>query len=137
MNLILLSKSMLNAAATVPAACLSAFMASALNQTNFYRARHGAGPLTEDSTIRTTSQQWANYLSDNNLFEHNTAKLRPLGYGENLAMNYASGSESTLTAAACASIFTHKFSLIFLKVNKDTLSLYSLKIRHRDIILYI
>jgi len=77
-------------------------MASALNQTNFYRARHGAGPLTEDATIRTTSQQWANYLSDNNLFEHNTAKLRTLGYGENLAMNYASGSASTLTAAACA-----------------------------------
>ena len=101
---------MLNAAASVPAACLSAFMASALNQTNFYRARHGAGPLTEDATIRTTSQQWANYLADNNLFEHNTAKLRTLGYGENLAMNYALGSASTLTAAACASML-HSFSI--------------------------
>ena len=100
---------MLNAAASVPAACLSAFMASALNQTNFYRARHGAGPLTEDATIRTTSQQWANYLSDNNLFQHNTAKLSTLGYGENLAYNYALGSASTLTAASCASIFTEKF----------------------------
>lgn len=93
---------MINATANVPAACLSAFMASALNQTNYYRAKHGVGALTEDSTIRSTSQAWANYLSDNNLFQHNTAKLPTLGYGENLAMNYASGSASTLTAAACS-----------------------------------
>ena len=94
---------MINATANVPADCLSAFMASALNQTNYYRAKHGVGALTEDSTIRSTSQAWANYLSDNNLFQHNTAKLPTLGYGENLAMNYASGSASTLTAAACSS----------------------------------
>ena len=100
---------MLNATASVPAACLSAFMASALNQTNHYRNRHGAGPLTEDSTIRTTSQKWANYLSDNDLFEHNTAELPKLGYGENLAMNYASGKASSLTAASCASIFNTNF----------------------------
>ena len=103
-NYFLKIKSMLNATATVPSACLSAYMASALNQTNFYRARHGVGALTEDSTIRTTSQAWANYLSDNNLFQHNTAKLQSLGYGENIAYNYASGSPSSLTAAACASI---------------------------------
>ena len=79
-------------------------MTSALNQTNFYRARHGVGALTEDSTIGVTSQEWANYLSDNNKFEHNVAKLRTLGYGENIAMNYASGSPATLTADSCASI---------------------------------
>ncbi len=95
---------MLNATATVPAACLSAFKAAALNQTNFYRARHGAAALIEDSTIGVTSQEWANYLSDNNKFEHNVAKLQTLGYGENIAMNYASGSPSTLTADSCASI---------------------------------
>ena len=78
-------------------------MASALNQTNYYRARHGVGPLTEDSTIRVTSQEWANYLSDSGRFDHNVAKLRTLGYGENIAMNYESGSLSTFTADSCAS----------------------------------
>jgi uncharacterized protein YkwD len=93
---------MLNATATVPAACLSAYMAAALNQTNFYRARHGSPPLTEDATIRKTSQAWANYLSDNDLFDHNDA-LSKLGYGENLAGNYAEGAAKTLSATACAS----------------------------------
>jgi uncharacterized protein YkwD len=77
-------------------------MAAALNQTNFYRARHGSPPLTEDATIRRTSQDWADYLSDSNSFDHNDA-VSKLGYGENLAGNYAEGSASTLTAAACAS----------------------------------
>ena len=87
-------------------------MASALNQTNFYRARHGVSPLTEDATVRATSQSWAAYLSDNNQFEHNVVELPKLGYGENLAMQYSSGSPSTLTATECASkIFSNLFSL--------------------------
>ena len=93
---------MLNATATVPAACLSAYMAAALNQTNFYRARHGSPPLTEDATIRKTSQAWANYLSDYDLFDHND-ELSSLGYGENLAGNYAEGAAKTLSAEACRS----------------------------------
>jgi glioma pathogenesis-related protein 2 len=100
---------MLNATATVPAACLSAYLAAALNQTNFYRARHGSPPLTEDATIRKTSQKWANYLSDYDLFDHNDESSK-LGYGENLAGNYATGSASTLTAAACAGKIKSKTS---------------------------
>ena len=93
---------MLNATDTVPAACLSAYMAAVLNQTNFYRARHGAVPLTEDATIRKTSQAWAEYLVDYDLFDHND-EVSSLGYGENLAMNYATGAAKTLSAAACRS----------------------------------
>ena len=114
---------------TVPVSCLNAFKAAALNQTNFYRARHGVGALTEDSTLGVTSQEWANYLSDNNKFEHNSAKLQTLGYGENIAMYYVPGHPSSLNEATCASInivwtvliLFHNHSFKFLLKNMQTM----------------
>ena len=113
----------------VAAGCLNAFKATALNQTNFYRARHGAAALTEDSTIGVTSQEWANYLSDNNKFEHNVAILQTLGYGENIAMYFVPGNPSSLNEATCASInivltvliLFHNHSFKFLFENMQTM----------------
>jgi uncharacterized protein YkwD len=66
-----------------------------------YRTRHHAVNLTHDATVASTAQNWANYLSDNGLFEHNTVALQKLGYGENIA---ATGSSAKLrtSIAACA-----------------------------------
>lgn len=51
------------------------------NYINNYRLKNQAPPLTWDSTIGLFSQNWSNYLLNNNLFKHSGNKL----YGENLA----------------------------------------------------
>jgi hypothetical protein len=48
---------------------------------NAYRAKNQANPLVWDNTIYTFSQNWASYLTTNNLFQHSGNK----NYGENLA----------------------------------------------------
>ena len=48
---------------------------------NNYRSLHQAPPLVWDTTIAIFSQNWANYLLKNNLFQHSGSQL----YGENLA----------------------------------------------------
>jgi len=48
---------------------------------NNYRQRHGVPAMVWDATIATFSQNWANYLLTNNLFQHSGSQL----YGENLA----------------------------------------------------
>ncbi|MDX8036395.1 CAP family protein [Lentzea sp. BCCO 10_0856] len=47
---------------------------------NTYRAKHGAPPLSLDSEVSNTAQQWADHLHETNDFQH-----RPNNpYGENL-----------------------------------------------------
>ncbi|MGI5506789.1 CAP family protein [Lentzea sp. CA-135723] len=47
---------------------------------NTYRAKHGAPPLSLDSEVSRTAQEWADHLQSTNGFEH-----RPDNpYGENL-----------------------------------------------------
>ena len=48
---------------------------------NTYRSKNHANDLTHDPTISIASQNWANYLSTSNLFEHSNNNK----YGENLA----------------------------------------------------
>ena len=49
---------------------------------NVYRARHQAPDLAWAGEIATISQQWADYLLANKLFQHSTNTAK---YGENLA----------------------------------------------------
>ncbi len=51
------------------------------NYINQYRAAHQAPNLSWDNNIANFSQTWANYLINNNLFQHSGSQL----YGENLA----------------------------------------------------
>jgi uncharacterized protein YkwD len=54
---------------------------------NAYRAKHGAAPLSLDSEVTHTAQEWADHLHETNTFDH-----RPDNpYGENL---YWSGSRT-------------------------------------------
>jgi glioma pathogenesis-related protein 2 len=48
---------------------------------NNYRSKHNSPPLVWDTTIASFSQDWANYLLSNNLFQHSGSLI----YGENLA----------------------------------------------------
>ncbi|MEN9703280.1 MAG: hypothetical protein RLZZ209_706, partial [Bacteroidota bacterium] len=52
---------------------------------NKYREKHQSPPITWDGTIAQFSQNWANYLSSKDLFQHSNNSM----YGENLA--YFSG----------------------------------------------
>ena len=37
---------------------------------NAYRAKHGAGPLSLDSEVSRTAQEWADHLHETDGFEH-------------------------------------------------------------------
>uniref|UniRef100_A0A0K0EKU4 SCP domain-containing protein n=1 Tax=Strongyloides stercoralis TaxID=6248 RepID=A0A0K0EKU4_STRER len=66
-----------------------------LKETNRYRQAHGVPALTYDYNLEKASQEYAKYLGDYNLFEHDP-KNRPNGWGENLAKMSASlGSLAT------------------------------------------
>uniref|UniRef100_A0AAF5D5R5 SCP domain-containing protein n=2 Tax=Strongyloides stercoralis TaxID=6248 RepID=A0AAF5D5R5_STRER len=66
-----------------------------LKETNRYRQAHGVPALTYDYNLEKASQEYAKYLGDYNLFEHDP-KNRPKGWGENLAKMSASlGSLAT------------------------------------------
>ena len=83
----------------IPTSCLTALFKAALDRTNMYRRRHHAANLTADATIAKTAQGWANYLSDNGLFEHNKPTIKNLGYGENIAWQGTSAMLSTSDSA--------------------------------------
>ncbi len=54
---------------------------------NAYRAKHGAPPLSLDSEVTRTAQEWADHLHETDGFEHRPDNI----YGENL---YWSGSRT-------------------------------------------
>ncbi len=80
-----------------------------------YRTRHHAANLTNNATIARTAQKWANYLSDNGLFEHNTATIRTLGYGENIAWKGSSAVLSTSDTACAGKHLEHFIAQLNLK----------------------
>lgn len=47
---------------------------------NTYRAKHGAAPLSLDSEVTRTAQEWADHLHETDGFEHRPDNI----YGENL-----------------------------------------------------
>ena len=61
-----------------------------------YRADHGAKPLEYDPMLANDAQKYAKYLSDNNLWQHDS-RLGDLGQGENLAMYSSSRYGETET----------------------------------------
>ena len=61
-----------------------------------YRADHGADPLEYDPDLADDAQEYAQYLSENNLWRHDP-NLNALGQGENLAMYSDSRLGSTET----------------------------------------
>lgn len=60
---------------------------------NAYRAKHGVAPLSLDSEVTRTAQEWADHLHDTNTFEHRPDNI----YGENL---FALGSRTRALDAA-------------------------------------
>jgi uncharacterized protein YkwD len=67
------------------------FQQEALVRHNILRARNCALPLQLDDKLSETAQAYAEYLANNNLFQHSQN-----GYGENLYMMSSSGSLSNL-----------------------------------------
>jgi len=52
-----------------------------IDHTNYYRSLHGVDNLIYSQEITTSSETWAKYLAENNIFEHDLNTP----YGENLA----------------------------------------------------
>jgi len=92
--------------------CLDAFSKAALDRTNMYRARHHANKLTADAIIAKTAQDWANYLTENRLFKHNTDKLGKLGYGENIAYIGNGGKFGTSNSDCAGSEIKFLFKIL-------------------------
>ncbi|GGU70361.1 serine protease [Lentzea flava] len=67
------------ATATPPAAAADP-VAKTVELLNAYRAKHGAPPLSLDSEVTRTAQEWADHLHETDGFEHRPANP----YGENL-----------------------------------------------------
>lgn len=44
-----------------------------LEETNKYRAKNGAGPLTWDSDLQTAATEWAEHLATEDKFYHSDA----------------------------------------------------------------
>ncbi|MFD4641725.1 CAP family protein [Lentzea sp. NPDC058436] len=64
-----------------------------LHTINAHRAKHGAPPLSLDSEVSRTAQEWADHLQTTNRFEH-----RPHNpYGENI---YETGRNRSIDSAA-------------------------------------
>jgi hypothetical protein len=77
---------------------------------NAYRARNQANPLTWNATIALFSQNWANYLIKNNLFQHSGNSF----YGENLAWFQGYQSDMmTMTKTAIDSWYNEILSYNF------------------------
>ena len=52
---------------------------------NSYRAKHSASALKTNTSVTNIAQKYANYLGQNNLFQHSKN-----GLGENLAASWSS-----------------------------------------------
>lgn len=74
-------------AAPAPAAQAADPVAKTVELLNAYRAKHGAPPLSLDSEVTHTAQEWADHLHETKAFEHRPDNL----YGENL---YWSGTST-------------------------------------------
>jgi glioma pathogenesis-related protein 2 len=77
---------------------LNIFRNTSLSKHNSYRATHRSPSLTTSSSANTTSQNWAQYLATNGLFQHSTATQRK-NAGENLYVFYTTGSIDAVTLA--------------------------------------
>ena len=64
------------------------FRAASLSAHNTYRAAHSTAALSQDASIDATALNYANYLGQNDLFQHSNAK----GLGENLASSWSSNT---------------------------------------------
>ncbi|WP_434442453.1 CAP family protein [Lentzea sp. E54] len=62
-------------------------VAKAVELINAYRAKHGVLPLSLDSEVTRTAQEWADHLHEKDDFEHRPDNV----YGENL---YQTGSRT-------------------------------------------
>lgn len=60
------------------------FQLRQLDKHNEYRKAHGANPLVYDPELADLAQKYAEFLSENDLFEHDP-ELKRLKQGENLA----------------------------------------------------
>lgn len=71
------------------------FVRESVREHNTLRQRHGVPPLNIAQDLCDVAQKWANYLIDNNKFEHNSS-----GFGENIAQK--TGNPCTLDYAGCS-----------------------------------
>ncbi len=65
-----------------------------LTRHNSYRTTHHAPLMAAQASINTTSQQWAEYLAANALFQHSTAAQRN-NAGENIYVYYTTATTAT------------------------------------------
>lgn len=72
---------------------------------NKYRAKHGAGPLTQARDLDEIAQKWADYLVKNNKFEHSDTQ-----YGENLWGGGANATGKEVTEAHYSEIKDYNFA---------------------------
>lgn len=71
----------------------SVFISDSLKAHNAYRKKHGVEPLTINPDLCFYSQEWADYLASNNVFDHSNCEWNGNVVGENIAM--CSGQEMT------------------------------------------
>ena len=64
----------------------SLFINEALKAHNKYRQKHGAPNLTINPDLCFYSQEWANHLAANNMFDHSNCQWNSDIVGENIAM---------------------------------------------------
>ena len=64
--------------------CQQAYQSSMLSLHNGYRSQHHAPPLVSDASLQGAAQKYAQYMADNDLFQHSGAA----GLGENIAYVY-------------------------------------------------
>jgi hypothetical protein len=64
---------------------------------NLYRAKHHSPNITNNSSLNSTAQAWANYLAAHQLFEHSTNRHN---VGENIYAYYTTGSPLNATNLA-------------------------------------
>jgi hypothetical protein len=77
------------------------------NYVNILRAKHQSPPLIWDDTIMAFSQQWANYLLLNNLFQHSGSVI----YGENLAYFAGYGTDLMTLVKKAIDMWYNEISL--------------------------
>lgn len=71
------------------------FVRESVREHNTLRQIHGVPPLSIAQDLCDVAQKWANYLIDNNKFEHNSSR-----FGENIAQK--TGNPCTLDYAGCS-----------------------------------